>query len=249
MNEYAINDAGRLISGNPYPGRGLIIGKSADGGRAACAYFIMGRSANSRNRAFVLKNGELFTEPFDSSKVEDPSLIIYPALRRFKNNIVVSNGDQTDSICEGLKKGKSFSEALASRKFEPDSPHFTPRISGIIVFSENDFVYSMSVLKSVDADGSGCCRFTFDYPALPGLGHFIHTYASDGSPLPSFRGEPARTLIPADIDEFTGALWNALDTDNRISLYVEYVDVKTGEIERRLVNKNERGKAYERTRA
>ncbi len=238
MDIYKINKIDELITGNPYVGRGIIVGKSADGKKAVSAYFIMGRSANSRNRIFTKKGGEVFTEPFDASKVEDPSLIIYAAIRRYENALIVTNGDQTDTIYDGLKAGKSFSCALAAREFEPDKPNFTPRISAVSYFSGNDFTYEMSILKSADADGSACNRFTFSYNPLPGLGHFIHTYVTDGNPIPTFQGEPERVCIGNDIDEFTDTLWNSLDADNKISLYVRYTDLATGEENDRLINKN-----------
>lgn len=238
MNVYKINDIAELISGNPYVGRGIVIGKSKDGTKAACTYFIMGRSENSRNRVFTEKNGEVFTEPFDESKVVDPSLIIYAAIRQYNQSLIVTNGDQTDTIYNGLKEGKSFSDALKIRKFEPDAPNFTPRISGIINFGYNDFDYEMSILKSADEKGTACNRYTFSYQALNGLGHFIHTYITDGNPIPTFCGEPERVEIPNDIDEFTDKLWNALDSNNKISLYVRYIDLKTNKAENRLINKN-----------
>lgn len=238
MDIYKISDIAKLIEGNSYVGRGIVIGKSSDGKKACAAYFIMGRSANSRNRVFAERDGVLYTEPFDASKVEDPSLIIYAALREYKNKLIVTNGDQTDTIYEGIKAGGSFSGALATREFEPDAPNFTPRISGMITFRHGDFTYDMSILKSADEKGSACSRYTFSYPALPGLGHFIHTYVCDGNPIPTFQGEPERVAIPDGIDEFTDSLWNALDPDNKISLYVRYVDLETGEAENRLINKN-----------
>ena len=238
MDIYKINDIAELIKDNSYVGRGIVIGKSEDGKKACSAYFIMGRSANSRNRIFTEKNGEIFTEPFDASKVEDPSLIIYAAVRKYKNNLIVTNGDQTDTIYEGLEKGLSFSQALVSREFEPDKPNFTPRISGMLTFAENDFTYSMSILKSIDAEGSDCARYTFDYPSKAGLGHFIHTYVCDGSPIPTFQGEPERVAIDSDIDVFTEKLWNALDKDNKISLYVQYTDLTDGKTDSRIINKN-----------
>lgn len=239
MDIYKINELPELLDGNTYPGRGIILGTTADGKKAAAAYFIMGRSANSRNRIFTEKNGEVFTEPFDASRVEDPSLIIYAAVRQYENKLIVTNGDQTDTIYEGLAKGLGFNEALTSREFEPDKPNFTPRISGMITFGENDFTYSMSILKSVDAEGSACARCGFDYPCVPGLGHFIHTYVCDGNPvIPTFRGEPERVAIGSDIDEFTEKLWNALDENNKISLYVRFIDKETKACENRLINKN-----------
>ena len=198
----------------------------------------MGRSANSRNRVFTEKDGAIFTEPFDASKVEDPSLIIYAAIRNYENSIIVTNGDQTDTIYQGLKDGKSFDVALESREFEPDHPNLTPRISGILNFKDNDFSYNMSILKSADAEGSACSRYGFHYTALAGLGHFIHTYVCDGNPIPTFQGEPERVGIDNDIDVFTDKLWNALDSDNKISLYVRYVDLNTKTAESRLINKN-----------
>lgn len=238
MDVYEINDIAELIKDNSYVGRGIVIGKSPDGKKAVSAYFIMGRSANSRNRVFTERGGALYTEPFDPSMVEDPSLIIYAAMRRFENKLIVTNGDQTDTIYEGLKNGLGFAESLKSRCFEPDAPNLTPRISGMLTFGEGDFEYSMSILKSADPEGSACNRYTFDYPALPGLGHFIHTYIGDGKPLPTFCGEPERVAIPDSIDEFTGKLWSALDDDNKISLFVMYTDIETGSEEKRLVNKN-----------
>ena len=238
MEIYKINDIGALIKGNPYVGRGIVIGKSEDGKKACAAYFIMGRSNNSRNRIFTEKKGEVFTEPFDASKVEDPSLIIYAAIRQYKNYLIVTNGNQTDTVYEGLEKGLSFSESLKSREFEPDAPNLTPRISGIINFTNGDFDYEMSILKSADETGSACNRYTFSYSPINGLGHFIHTYITDGNPIPTFCGEPERVKIPNGIDEFTNDLWSALNSDNKISLYTEYIDLKTGESRKRLINKN-----------
>ena len=238
MDIYKINDIGQLINGNPYVGRGIVIGKTADGKKAAAAYFIMGRSANSRNRVFTIKEGEVFTEPFDASKVEDPSLIIYAAIRSFENKLIVTNGDQTDTIYEGLKAGKSFSQALTAREFEPDAPNLTPRISGMLSFADSDFSYEMSILKSADAEGTACNRYTFSYAALNGLGHFIHTYVTDGNPIPTFQGEPERVAIPDCIDCFTSSIWENLDENNKISLYTRYIDLETGSYEERLINKN-----------
>ncbi len=239
MNIYKIHDIDELIRDNSYVGRGIVIGKSADGKKACTAYFIMGRSANSRNRVFSFHDGALFTEPYDVSKVEDPSLIIYAAVRRFENRLIVTNGDQTDTIYEGLKAGKCFRKALSTRSFEPDAPNFTPRISGILNFGDGDFDYEMSILKSADETGSACNRYTFSYAALPGLGHFIHTYVCDGNPIPTFQGEPERVEIPDDIDLFTDKLWNALNADNKISLYVNYTDLASGAEETRIINKNQ----------
>ena len=238
MNIYATPSIGERIKGNPYVGRGIVIGKTEDGKKAAVAYFIMGRSKNSRNRVFVERDDALFTEPFDPSLVEDPSLIIYAAIRRHENKLVVTNGDQTDTVWEFLKKGGSFEQALETREFEPDAPNLTPRISGMLTFGEGDFTYKMSILKSADAEGSACNRYTFSYPALSGVGHFIHTYVTDGNPIPTFQGEPERICIGNDIDAFTNELWENLDAENKISLTVRFIDLATGEEDKRLINKN-----------
>ena len=238
MDIYGIHDIKALIAGNPYVGRGILVGKTPDGTQAITAYFIMGRSDNSRNRVFVKRDGALYTEPFDPSRVKDPSLIIYAALRQFENKLIVTNGDQTDTVYEGLQAGKSFSEALMSRCFEPDGPNFTPRISGMLTFGDGDFTYELSILKSVDAEGSDCARYTFSYPAKAGLGHFIHTYVTDGNPLPTFQGEPERVRTLDDMDAFAKTLWDALDENNRISLYVRYTDLATGAVRDTILNKN-----------
>ena len=238
MNIYEIKTLSERLEGNRYPGRGIVIGKTPDGKKAAIAYFIMGRSANSRNRVFTEKNGEIFTEPFDASKVEDPSLIIYAAVRSYENKLIVTNGNQTDTIYDGLAAGKSFSQALTSREFEPDAPNLTPRISVMLTFEGNDFTYEMSILKSGDAAGTFCNRYTFSYGACAGLGHFLHTYVCDGNPIPTFQGEPERVAMDDDIDAFTTDLWNALDAENKISLYVRYTDLETGAIDSRMINKN-----------
>lgn len=238
MDIYSINDIGGLIKDNSYVGRGIVIGTSKSGDKAVTAYFIMGRSENSRNRIFTENNGTVKTEPFDASKVEDPSLIIYSAVRQLDNKLIVTNGDQTDTIYNLMSDGKSFKEALETREFEPDAPNLTPRISGIVYFGDGKFTYEMSILKSIDADGSDCCRYIFSYPQKAGLGHFIHTYVCDGNPIPTFQGEPERVEIPDSIDEFTDNLWANLDKNNKISLYVRYTDVKTGKYEQRLINKN-----------
>ena len=238
MSIYEVKTMGERIRGNSYVGRGVVLGKSADGKNAVSAYFIMGRSENSRNRIFTEKNGDIFTEPFDASKVEDPSLIIYAAVRDTTSRLIVTNGDQTDTIYEYLKSGKTFEEALESREFEPDAPNFTPRISGMITFGGADFTYKMSILKSIDEAGSECARYFFNYPAKSGLGHFIHTYNCDGNPIPTFTGEPERVSIPNDIDEFTKDIWENLDEDNKISLYVRYTSLEDGSIVTRIINKN-----------
>ncbi|MBP5304134.1 MAG: IMP cyclohydrolase [Clostridia bacterium] len=238
MDIYKITNIDELIKGNSYVGRGIVVGKTPDAKKAVAAYFIMGRSENSRNRVFVEKNGEVFTEPFDASKVQDPSLIIYAAIRQYENNLIVTNGDQTDTIYDGLKEGKCFSSALTAREFEPDAPNLTPRISAMLTFENNDFSYKMSILKSIDAEGSDCARYTFHYPGKAGLGHFLHTYVCDGNPIPTFQGEPERVAIDDDIDVFANRLWNALDENNKISLYVRYTDLETGDVTNRLINKN-----------
>jgi len=238
MNIYKINNIGELIKDNPYVGRGIVIGKTENGKCAVSAYFIMGRSNNSRNRVFVKHGEDLFTEPFDASKVEDTSLIIYAAIRKTANGLIVTNGDQTDTVFNGLKDGLSFSDSLKSREFEPDAPNLTPRISGYITFEEDNFSYEMSILKSADPLGTACNRYTFSYPSLSGLGHFIHTYVTDGNPIPTFQGEPERVSIPDDIDVFTSDVWNNLNEDNKISLYVRYTDLSSGNITERLINKN-----------
>lgn len=239
MDIYKINDIGELIKDNAYVGRGIVIGKTPDSKKAVSAYFIMGRSENSRNRVFTEKNGEIFTEPFDASKVEDPSLIIYAAIRKFGNRLIVTNGDQTDTIYDGIKAGDdTMRTSLFTREFEPDRPNFTPRISGMLNFGEGDFDYEMSILKSADAEGTACNRYFFSYPSLPGLGHFIHTYVCDGNPIPTFQGEPERVAMENDIDAFTRGLWENLNEDNKISLYVRYTDLETGEIDSRMINKN-----------
>ncbi|MBQ4568943.1 MAG: IMP cyclohydrolase [Ruminococcus sp.] len=227
-----------LLENNTYPGRGIIIGKTEDGTKAVTAYFIMGRSDNSRNRVFIEQGDEVIIHPFDASKVEDPSLIIYSPLRVYENNLIVTNGDQTDTVYDGLAAGMSFEQALTQREFEPDAPNFTPRISGMITFDEGDFTYKMNILKSADAQGSACNRYNFAYNSLSGVGHFIHTYVCDGNPIPTFMGEPERISINGDIDEFTNTIWNSLNEQNKISLYVRFVDLKTGEAENRMINKN-----------
>ena len=238
MNIYEINNLGGLLSSNTYPGRGIVIGKSADAKKAVFAYFIMGRSENSRNRVFVEKDGAVFTEPHDFSKVSDPSLIIYAAIRKIGNKLIVTNGDQTDTIYDFLNKGEDMRAALRTREFEPDAPNFTPRISGVIDFADGDFSYDMSILKSADAEGSACNRFFYEYKSIAGLGHFIHTYVTDGNPIPTFQGEPERVSIPSDIDAFTKEIWDNLNENNKISLYVSYTDLASGECETRLINKN-----------
>ncbi len=232
MNVYEKKTIKEALGGNPYPGRGIMIGTGEDG-RTVAAYFIMGRSANSRNRVFVSKDDGIYTEPFDASKVEDPSLIIYRAVASYDGKLIVTNGDQTDTIYDGLKAGLGFAEALEARCFEPDAPNYTPRISGIA----EGGAYKLSILKSIDAEGSDCARYTWSYPAAAGLGHLIHTYVTDGSPLPTFQGEPVRIAVSGDLDAVTDEIWNALDEDNKISLAVMMIDPETGGCETKIVNK------------
>lgn len=239
MNIYETKTIRQRLEGNRYPGRGIILGQTPDGHSAVAAYFIMGRSANSRNRIFTEKNGTIYTEPFDAAKVEDPSLIIYAAVRTCGNYLIVTNGDQTDTVYKGLAAGMSFDQSLTSRCFEPDAPNFTPRISGLITFENGDFTYKMSILKSGDETGSFCNRFGFHYTPKAGLGHFIHTYVCDGNPIPTFQGEPERVAMADDIDAFTGEIWDSLDSENKISLYVRYTDLATGKVTTRLINKNQ----------
>ena len=221
-----------------YHGRGIILGKSAAGTKAITAYFIMGRSENSRNRVFTERDGAVFTEPYDYAKVSDPSLIIYAAVREFENKLIVTNGDQTDTIYDFISNGKDMRAALRTREFEPDAPNLTPRISGVMTFENGDFSYEMSILKSADAEGTACNRYFYEYKSLAGVGHFIHTYVTDGNPIPTFQGEPERVIIPSDIDVFTKNIWENLNENNKISLYVSYTDLASGASETRLINKN-----------
>ena len=239
MNVYKSYDISTILKDNEYAGRGIVIGTSPDRKNAVCAYFIMGRSENSRNRVFVKEGETLKTEPFDVSKVSDPLLIIYNAVRKTENSLIVTNGDQTDTVYNLMSEGKSFKESLETREFEPDAPNFTPRISGILYF-ENGFNYEMSILKSIDESGSDCCRYTFSYPSVAGLGHFIHTYNCNGDPLPTFTGEPRRVSIKADIEEFASEIWESLNVENKISLYVRYTDIETGKYTDKIINKNGR---------
>ena len=229
------------LKNNEYPGRGIVIGRSADGKYAVTAYFIMGRSSNSRNRVFVTEGEGIRTEAFDPSKLEDPSLIIYAPVRVLQNDTIVTNGDQTDTIYEGMAAGKTFEQSLRSREFEPDGPNYTPRISGVMHVENGAYDFSMSILKSDDGDPACCNRYTFTYdnPAS-GEGRFIHTYMHDGNPLPSFQGEPKKVEIQGDIDSFTELVWNSLNEENKVSLFVRYIDIATGQYESRIVNKNKK---------
>lgn len=227
------------LNSNTYPGRGIVIGKTKDGKKAVTAYFIMGRSNNSRNRVFVEEGEGIRTQAFDPSKLEDPSLIIYAPVRILGNKIIVTNGDQTDTIYEGMDKQLTFEQSLRTREFEPDAPNYTPRISGIMHVENGKYNYAMSILKSNNGNPEACNRYTFAYEnPVAGEGHFIHTYMHDGNPLPSFEGEPKLVEINGDIDEFTNMVWTNLNEDNKVSLFVRFIDIETGEYETRIVNKN-----------
>ena len=227
------------LKSNAYPGRGIVIGKSADGSKAVTAYFIMGRSENSRNRVFVEDGEGIRTQAFDPSKLEDPSLIIYAPVRVLGNKTIVTNGDQTDTIYEGMDKQLTFEQSLRSREFEPDGPNYTPRISRVMHIENGTYNYAMSILKSNNGNPEACNRYTFAYEnPVAGEGHFIHTYMHDGNPLPSFEGEPKLVEIDGDIDQFTDMVWNNLNQDNKVSLFVRFIDIETGEYETKIVNKN-----------
>ena len=234
MNVYEIGSLSEKLASNTYPGRGIVLGMTADGKQSVAAYFIMGRSVNSRNRVFVEEPDGIRTEAYDPSKLEDPSLIIYHPVREVGRGLIVTNGDQTDTILEFLERGLPMEQALRTREFEPDGPNWTPRISGLL---SPDGSYKLSILKSADAEGSACARQTFEYPALPGLGHFLHTYVCDGNPIPTFQGEPERVAIEGDIDAFTAQLWNSLNPDNKISLFVRFTDLETRAYQQRILNK------------
>ena len=239
MNVYEIKTMAERLAGNTYPGRGIVLGVTPDGTQAVAAYFIMGRSVNSRNRVFVREPDGIRTEAHDPSLMKDPHLIIYHPVREVGQGLIVTNGDQTDTVWEYLAKGESWEAALRTRQFEDDGPNWTPRISGL---QAGDGSYKMSILKAADPEGKECARYFYEYPAEPGLGHFLHTYVCDGNPvIPTFQGEPERTTIPDDIDDFTDELWSNLNEDNKISLFVRYADLKTGEIQQRIRNKHLEG--------
>ena len=228
------------LKGNAYPGRGIVIGKSEDGKYAVTAYFIMGRSENSRNRVFVTEGEGIRTQAYDPSKLTDPSLIIYAPVRVLGKETIVTNGDQTDTVYEGVSKGLTFEQSLRSREFEPDAPNYTPRISGMLTVENGRFDYQMSILKSNNGNPAACNRYTFSYEnPVAGEGHFIHTYLCDGNPLPSFEGEQKLVAIQDDIEIFTELLWNSLNEENKVSLFVRYIDIETGKYETKIVNKNE----------
>lgn len=223
---------------NSYPGRGIVLGRSEDGKHAVIAYFIMGRSANSRNRVFTAREGGIITEAADPSKMEDPSLIIYAPVRVFGSKTIVTNGDQTDTVFEAFQKGQGFAKALRTRTFEPDAPNFTPRISGVVKVKKGEMSYKLSILKSDGGNEKSAERFFFEYPQpVAGEGRFIHTYQCDGTPIPSFAGEPERVKLSGDIDTFTTMVWNSLDENNKVSLFVRYIDLKTEKVQDRIVNK------------
>lgn len=227
------------LKNNSYPGRGIILGRSANGTKAVAAYFIMGRSENSRNRIFVTEGEGIRTEAFDPSRLTDPSLIIYAPVRVLGNKTIVTNGDQTDTIYEGMDRQLTFEQALRSREFEPDAPNYTPRISGIMHIEQGSYSYAMSILKSDNGRPDNCLRYTFAYKnPIAGEGRFIHTYMGDGNPLPSFEGEPKLVSIPDDMEEFTQLLWNCLNEDNKVSLFVRYIDIAAGTYETAIINKN-----------
>jgi len=237
MNVYEIGCMAEKLATNAYPGRGIVLGITPDGKKSVAAYFIMGRSVNSRNRIFSLEPDGIRTEAHDPSLMKDPHLIIYHPVREAGCGLIVTNGDQTDTIWEYLAKGESWEAALRTRMFEDDGPNWTPRISGLLA---GDGSYKMSILKAADADGSACSRFFYEYPAIAGLGHFIHTYVCDGNPvIPTFQGEPERVAIDGDIDAFTNLLWTNLNEANKISLFVRYTDLATGEYEQRIINKHQ----------
>lgn len=224
------------LSSNTYPGRGIVLGQSKDGNYAVIAYFIMGRSVNSRNRVFVENDrGGIRTQAFDESKMEDPSLIIYNPVLKYENRTIVTNGDQTDTIYDAFSEGNCYRHALRTREFEPDAPNYTPRISGVVLPTGD---YFLSILKSNMGNPASCLRYFFEYKAVAGLGHFIHTYKCDGDPIPSFEGEPTPVEIDGDIDTFTAEVWNNLNEDNKVSLFTRFINLKTGEEESRIVNKN-----------
>ena len=227
------------LSGCDYPGRGIVIGKSEDGKKAVTAYFIMGRSENSRNRVFVEDGEGIRTQAFDPSKLSDPSLIIYAPVRVLGNDTIVTNGDQTDTVYDLMSQGKTFEESLRVRKYEHDAPNYTPRISSVLHIENNEYSYAMSILKSHNGNPDICERHTYTYDAaFAGEGHYIHTYMGDGNPLPSYEGEPTWVKISGDIEEFTQMIWDNLNEDNKVSLFVRYIDIATGEYETRIINKN-----------
>ena len=236
MNIYETGSMAEKLSTNTYPGRGIVLGITPDGKKSVAAYFIMGRSVNSRNRIFMEEPDGIRTEAYDPSLLADPSLIIYHPVRELGRGLIVTNGDQTDTIRDYLERGQTFETACSTREFEPDGPNWTPRISGLL---SPDGSYKMSILKAADAEGTACARHYFSFPPIAGLGHFLHTYVCDGNPIPTFQGEPERVSIPANIDDFTCELWKNLNPDNKISLFVRYTDLATRAYEQRIMNKHQ----------
>lgn len=236
MNIHLTGSLTEKLASNTYPGRGIVLGMLPDGKTSVAAYFIMGRSVNSRNRVFMEEPDGIRTEAFDPSKLSDPSLIIYHPVRQLGRSLIVTNGDQTDTIRDFMERGETLEQALRTREFEPDGPNWTPRISGLV---QPDGSYKLSILKSADPEGSACTRHFFEYPALKGVGHFLHTYETNGDPIPTFFGEPERVALDGDIDTFTAAVWDNLNEDNKISLFVRFTNVETGAYEQRILNKNQ----------
>ena len=236
MNIHLTGSLEEKLASNPYPGRGIVLGMLPDGKTSVAAYFIMGRSVNSRNRVFIEEADGIRTEAFDPSKLSDPSLIIYHPVRQLGRSLIVTNGDQTNTIRDFMERGETLEQALRTREFEPDGPNWTPRISGLV---QSDGSYKLSILKSADPEGSACTRHFFEYPALKGVGHFLHTYETNGDPIPTFFGEPERVALDGDIDTFTAAVWENLNEDNKISLFVRFTNVETGEFQQRILNKNQ----------
>ena len=236
MNIHLTGSLTEKLASNTYPGRGIVLGMLPDGKTSVAAYFIMGRSVNSRNRVFMEEPDGIRTEAFDPSKLSDPSLIIYHPVRQIGRSLIVTNGDQTDTIRDFMERGETLEQALRTREFEPDGPNWTPRISGLV---QPDGSYKLSILKSADPEGSACTRHFFEYPALKGVGHFLHTYETNGDPIPTFFGEPERVALDGDIDTFTAAVWENLNEDNKISLFVRFTNVETGEFAQRILNKNQ----------
>ena len=236
MNIHLTGSLTEKLASNTYPGRGIVLGMLPDGKTSVAAYFIMGRSVNSRNRVFMEEPDGIRTEAFDPSKLSDPSLIIYHPVRQIGRSLIVTNGDQTDTIRDFMERGETLEQALRTREFEPDGPNWTPRISGLV---QPDGSYKLSILKSADPEGSACTRHFFEYPALKGVGHFLHTYETNGDPIPTFFGEPERVALDGDIDTFTASVWDNLNEDNKISLFVRFTNVETGAYEQRILNKNQ----------
>ena len=242
MSVKGINKIEDLLKNNSYPGRGIIVGKSADGKSAMIAYFIMGRSANSRNRIFERFDGGMRTKAFDESKLVDPSLIIYNPFLECGKSDVVTNGDQTDTVVDFIKAngddGYAFEKSLHTREFEPDHPNYTPRISAILNYADGDFKYKMSILKSIDGNPEVCNRYFYSYSPLAGFGHFIHTYECDGNPIPSFYGEPERVILPNTATELADIVWENLNEDNKVSLFIRVVNLESGKADEIIINKN-----------